>query len=104
MENLELYYYFSGILNALGKIILTIACFVLFVRQKNSATTIMLIGSVLTIVFGLAGLLWTTLSAQMGPQSLAKTNGIITILGQLPYILFTIGLLLFAFNHAKKKV
>ena len=63
----------------------------------------MLVGSVLTIVFAILGFIWNLLAAQVGPESLAKNNGAINIVGQLPYILFTIGLLLFGINHIKKK-
>ena len=103
MGNFELYYYFSGILNTLGKIILLIACIVLYVKQRNGASIMMLVGAVLTIVFAILGFIWNLLAAQVGPESVVKINGIINIIGQLPYILFTIGLLLFCINHIKKK-
>ncbi len=103
MENYEAYFMIGGGLNALGKLILVLACGILLAKQRNWGTLLMFLGSVLSIVFALGVLLLTTFSAQVNSESIVKANVLGSILTPLPYILFAIGLLLFAAKLAKKQ-
>ncbi|MFC4219949.1 hypothetical protein [Flagellimonas marina] len=103
MENYEAYYMIGGGLNAIGKLIVVLATGILLSKQRNSGTLLMFLGSVLSIIFSLGTLLLTTFSAQNGAQSIVKVNALGSILNPLPYILFAIGLLLFAAKQVKKR-
>lgn len=102
MANYEAYFMVGGVLTALGKLILVLASGILFTKQRNLGTTLMFLGSVLSIVFSLGTLLLTTFSAQAGPESVIKANALGSLLMPLPYILFAIGLLLFVIKQVKK--
>ncbi|MFD2098348.1 hypothetical protein [Flagellimonas iocasae] len=102
MENYEAYFMIGGGLNALGKLIVVLACGILLLKQRNLGTVLMFSGSVLSIILGLGFLLLSTFSAQEGPESVLNTNALGSILTPLPYILFAIGLLLFAAKQVKK--
>ncbi|MEW2922341.1 hypothetical protein AB1A65_12780 [Muricauda sp. ANG21] len=103
MENYEAYYMIGGGLNAIGKLIVVLATGILLSKQRNSGTLLMFLGSVLSIIFSVGTLLLTTFSAQNGAQSIVKVNALGSILNPLPYILFAIGLLLFAAKQVKKR-
>lgn len=103
MENYEAYFMIGGGLNTLGKLVLVLACGILLAKQRNWGTILMFLGSVLSIIFSLGTLLLTTFSAQGGPESVVKANALGSILTPLPYILFAIGLLLFAAKQVKKQ-
>ncbi|MBR9853534.1 MAG: hypothetical protein GYB37_03005 [Algicola sp.] len=102
MANYEAYFMVGGVLTALGKLILVLASGILFTKQRNLGTTLMFLGSVLSIVFSLGTLLLTTFSAQAGQESVIKANALGSLLTPLPYILFAIGLLLFVIKQVKK--
>ncbi len=103
MENYEAYFMIGGGLTSLGKLIVVLASGILLAKQRNAGTILMFLGSVLSIVFSIGALLTTTFSAQAGPESIVKVNALSSILSPLPYILFAIGLLLFAAKQVKKQ-
>ncbi|MBO0322483.1 hypothetical protein J0X14_09250 [Muricauda sp. CAU 1633] len=102
MENYEAYYMIGGGLTSLAKLIVVLASGILLAKQRNWGTILMFLGSVLSIIFSLGTLLLTTFSAQTGPESIVKANALGSILNPLPYVLFAIGLLLFAAKQVKK--
>ncbi len=102
MENYDAYFMAGGALQILGKLILVLASGILFTKQRNLGTTLMLLGSLLSIVFSLGTLLLTTFSAQAGPDSVIKANALGSLLTPLPYILFAIGLFWFSLKQVKK--
>ncbi|MEX0314329.1 MAG: hypothetical protein AB3N18_09140 [Allomuricauda sp.] len=103
MENLQPYFVFGGILSGLGSLLFVIGCIVLVVKQKNTGTILMLIGAVLSILFYFGNLLWSFCAAREVAEFLAKTSAIQNIVGQFPFIISSIGLLLFGAKHLKKR-
>ncbi|WP_156102330.1 hypothetical protein [Muricauda sp. MAR_2010_75] len=103
MENYEAYFMIGGGLTSLGKLIAVLASGILLAKQRNWSTILMFLGSVLSIIVSLGFLLLTTFSAQEGPESVVKVNALGSIITPLPYILFVIGLLLFATKQVKKQ-
>lgn len=102
MENIETYFVVGGVLNVVGKLIIIAACIILVIKQKNSATILMLVGSVLSAVLSLAGIVWAAASAYKNPEAVLTANGAMSILKELPYILFALGLILYAIKYLKK--
>ncbi|MDC6363078.1 MULTISPECIES: hypothetical protein [Flavobacteriaceae] len=104
MENNDsLYFAVGGLFYGLIQLIVLIACIILVLKQRNTATILMLTGQILSIVFSLGGYLWNFLAAKNGVDSLLQANKIMSVVGPLPYGLFAIGLILFAMNQVKKK-
>ncbi len=104
MENNDsLYFAVGGLFYGLMQLIVLIACIILVLKQRNTATILMLIGQILSIVFSLGRYLWNFLAAQNGVDSVLQAQKIMSMIGPLPYGLFAIGLILFAMNQVKKK-
>lgn len=99
MENLEIYYMAGSTIGTIGQIVLLIACAVLIYKQRNIATLLMLLGSLLSIVFTVGRVAWTALANIENPESYAQAMAVLNIFVQFPYLLFVIGLLLFAVKH-----
>ncbi|WP_165819378.1 hypothetical protein [Flagellimonas aquimarina] len=74
----------------------------MLIKQKNSATILMLTASILTLLFSVGSIIWNRIAAYNGAESLVQATKIISILGAIPYILFALGLLLFAVRHLRK--
>lgn len=103
MENIQSYFVFGGILSGLGTLLFLIGCIVLVVKQKNTGTILMLIGAILSILLYFGNLLWSYIAAREGAEFLAKTSAIQNVVGQLPFIISSIGLLLFGVTYLKKR-
>ncbi|MCR9227653.1 MAG: hypothetical protein NXH90_09575 [Flavobacteriaceae bacterium] len=104
MENLQNYYVIGGALNTLGQLIIVIASIILLIKQRNIPVFLILLGSTLSILFSVGSVFWNMVSAQDGPESLARNAGIVNIVSQLPYLLFAIGLLLYIIMFVKKQI
>ncbi|WP_136465572.1 hypothetical protein [Flagellimonas onchidii] len=102
MKNLQTYFVFGGILGGLGTLLFVIGCIVLVVKQKNTGSILMLVGAILSILLYFGNLLWSLIAAREGSEFLAKTSAIQNIVGQLPFIISAIGLLLFGIKYVKK--
>ncbi|MEO9511370.1 MAG: hypothetical protein ABJN84_05590 [Flavobacteriaceae bacterium] len=102
MENLENYFIVGGILGGLGQLLFVVGCILLMIKVRNKGTFLMLTAAVLSVLFSLGSFLWPYYAAQHGADFLARTAGVLNVLGQLPFILFTIGLLLFGMTLGKK--
>lgn len=103
MENLETYYMAGSAIGTIGQLMLLIACAVLIYKQRDIGTWLMLVGSLLSIIFSVGRVAWTALASIENPESYAQTMAILNIFVQFPYLLFVIGLLLFAAKHTKAR-
>ncbi|SHG24469.1 hypothetical protein [Flagellimonas flava] len=92
----------GSLLGTLGQLAVIIACIILVSKRKNTATILMLVGSVLGLVFTVLNLSGNILAANGGVESLMTWTKIFALLGPLPYILFGIGLLFYAISFVKK--
>ncbi|WP_318345362.1 hypothetical protein [Flagellimonas baculiformis] len=99
MENLEVYYMAGNAIGTIGQLVLLIACAVLIYKQRNIGTWLMLLGSLLSIVFSVGRVAWTAFASIKNPESYAHTMAVLNIFVQFPYLLFVIGLLLFAVKY-----
>ncbi len=102
MSDIEPLFIFGGILRGLAQLVMLIICIVLVYKKKNTATLLMLIGSILTILFYVANIAWPLISASSGTESLAKSVAILNVLGNIPYLVFILGFILFVIKHVKK--
>ncbi len=104
MENSHaLSFAIGGILSTLAQIAVIIGCIILVTKQKNGATILMLAASILSLFFAIGNFSWTLVASRYGPDSILSWSKIAALIGPLPYILFAVGLLLFAINHVKKQ-
>ena len=103
MENHTFFYAAGGILNGIAQLVVLIACIVLVIKQKSGSTLMMLVAQILGIFVSVAGLTWTTISAQLGPESVLRASKTMALMGPLPHILFAIGLLWFVYSNVKKR-
>ncbi|WP_298925549.1 hypothetical protein [uncultured Allomuricauda sp.] len=100
--NQYIHFIISGLLNGIAHLIVIIACIVMVVKQKNSATILMLIASILTLLFSAGSIIWNKVAAYNGTESLVQATKITSIIGVIPYILFALGLILYATKYLKK--
>lgn|SRR5690606_4289524 len=103
MENLEIYYMAGNAISTIGQLVLLIGCAVLIYKQRNIGTWLMLVGSLLSIVFSVGRMAWTAFASINSPEFYMHTMAILNIFVQFPYLLFAIGLLLFAIKHTKAR-
>ncbi|PWL38607.1 hypothetical protein DKG77_10130 [Flagellimonas aquimarina] len=103
MENNEyIHFIIGGLLHGISHLAVITACIIMLIKQKNSATILMLTASILTLLFSVGSIIWNRIAAYNGAESLVQATKIISILGAIPYILFALGLLLFAVRHLRK--
>lgn len=103
MDNSQTFIYAIGsLLGVLGQIVVIIACIILISKKKNPATMLMLIASILALVVTILNFSGNIIAAQAGVDSVLTWSKIFALIGPLPYVLFAIGLILFATNHVKK--
>lgn len=95
-------YIVGGILGGLSQLLLLVFCIVLVFKIKNTATLLMLAGSILTIFFYVFNIIWTTIAATNGPEVVAKSVALLNVLQNIPPVIFVIGFSLFVNNHIKK--
>ena len=103
MENYEFIYLTSGAINAILQIIVVIACGLLLWKNRAIATVLMFSGSLLSIIFLGLSFVITALAANNSPESVVKTNAILSIVGHLPSLIFALGLLLFVIKQVKNQ-
>lgn len=102
-DNQYIFFALGGLMHGITHMAVIIACIILVIKQKNGATILMLIASILTLLFSLGSIVWNQIAARNGAESLVKATKIISVVGALPYILFAIGLLFFVIKHVKKQ-
>ncbi|MEM7486970.1 MAG: hypothetical protein AAF348_17320 [Bacteroidota bacterium] len=101
-ESHTLFFAIGGILNTLGQLMIIIGCILLTIKQKNIGTIIMLIASILSLFFMIGSFTGNFIAGQYGVDSILSWSKIISVLGPLPYILFAIGLLIYAVKYVDK--
>ena len=104
MENLEYLYSISSIIFILAGICVLIASVILFSKKRTTATTLILIGSISSLMVNIGNRLIDLIFKGYDMDSIIQINGIIIILGGIAYFLFCAGLLLFVVNDFKKEV
>lgn len=102
-DSTALFYGLGSLLSTLAQLAVILGCIVLINKQKNSATILMLVASVLSFFFAIGNIIWSMITAQYGTESILTWSKIAAVLGPLPYVLFAIGLLLYAVNHVKRR-
>lgn len=101
--NLPISFYAGYVLQALGLLILLAACIILVIKQKSLATIMMLLGTVLTIILSIGGILWNWFAARNdGALGVIEAQGLQSLFGGLANLLFVIGLLLLAITYVKR--
>ncbi len=100
--NQYIHFIISGLINGFAHLAVIAACIIIVIKQKNSASILMLVASILTLLFSVGSIIWNKIAAYNGAESLVQATKIISILGAIPYILFALGLLLFAVKHVKR--
>ncbi len=103
MENLEIYFALGAILSAIGQLLFVLGCIILVIKQKNSGTILMLIGSILNILFSLGSYIWTIFAARQSAEAVAQSTVLQSIVGRIPFIVIAVGLLLYVVAHVKKR-
>lgn len=101
-DSYTLIYALGSILGSLAQVLVIIGCIVLVSKKKNPATILMLVGSILSLVVTVLNFSGTFVAAQHGTDSILTWTKVFAILGPLPYIMFSVGLMLYAINYAKK--
>jgi uncharacterized membrane protein len=103
MTDIEPFYIIGGIIGGLTQVLMLVMCIILVLKNKNTGTLLMLIGSILTILFYGLNIAWTTIAARNGAESVANSVAILQLLANIPYVIFTIGFGVFVFNHTRKQ-
>ncbi len=103
MENHEVLYLTGGLINCIFQLVLIVACAILLSKKRNLATVLMFLGSLLSLLaFGLSFFGNTIIAQQGGAEGLVQFSAIVSIVGQIPHILFAIGFLLFILQKVKE--
>ena len=104
MENYELLHILSGFTSTIFQLVIIVGCILLLSKSRNLATVLMLGGSVLSLLFSLFSFLGTSLMARQSAERLVEGIAIMGVLGQIPHILFAMGLLLYVIKYVKKEL
>lgn len=102
METFESVYMLSGAINTIFKLLTVVACILLFSKNRNAGTILMLLASILSIFFSIGSVLVTSLAANYSAEGVVKYNALVNLIGQIPVIMFTVGLMLLAMQYRKK--
>ncbi|MEK6154349.1 hypothetical protein WIW50_13845 [Flavobacteriaceae bacterium 3-367] len=104
MNDLSIPYMIGYIVFGLGQLVVLTACFILFYKQRSAASVLMLLGSVLAVIVGILGVVLPIAIARTSdPEALVRTQGMISVVNGLVYILFATGLILLAIQQPKKR-
>ncbi|MCA0133044.1 hypothetical protein [Winogradskyella alexanderae] len=90
------------ILSGISSLGIVTATIILFIKKKTFSTTILLIGSILTILFGVGSFIANRAAGNHGAETLIKTIGWSKFIGGFLSILFCSGLLIFAIKDFKR--
>ena len=101
-DSYTLFFALGSILGTLAQLAVIVACIILVSKQKNGGTLLMLIGSILTLVFNILNFSGTLLAGNLGADSILSWTKIFAVIGPIPYILFGVGLLIYAIHHVRK--
>ncbi|WP_343486058.1 hypothetical protein [Allomuricauda sp. d1] len=101
MENIEYVFAVAAILGGIAQLLLVIASSILVVKIRKLGTIFMLIGSVLMLINSLTNFILPIVFASKGPEYLAKSVSIQQIIGQIPLLIFVIGILIYAIQIKK---
>ena len=102
MENNEILLALSGGVGAITQLVLIAASIILVYKNKNAGSILMLVGSILMFICLLSNSLLPILTARQGAESLAKTVVLLQVIRQIPFLLYTLGVIIFAINTTKK--
>lgn len=104
MNDLSIPYIIGYIVFGLGQLVVLTACFILFYKQRSAASVLMLLGSILSIIVGILGVILPAVIARTGgAEAIVQSQGIISVVNGLVYIMFATGLLLLAIQQVKKR-
>ncbi|WP_431121638.1 hypothetical protein [Flagellimonas flava] len=101
-DSYTLFFALGSILGTVAQLAVIIGCIVLVSKQKNAGTLLMLIGSILTLVFNILNFSGSLFAGHRGADSVLSWTKMFAVIGPLPYILFGIGLLVYAIGHVRK--
>ena len=104
MENYELLYLTTGLISTIFQLIVIVGCVLLLSKIKSLATVLMFVGSMLSLLFFGFSFLGTSFMARQGAERLVEGIAIMGVLGQIPHILFAMGLLLYVIKYVKKEL
>lgn len=94
----------GGAIATLTQFTLLVFCIVLILKHKNTATILMLTGSVLHIIFSILNIVWTAVAARNGADAIVDSVYVLNVLKNIPYLLFTIGFGLFVIRDIPKQL
>ncbi|WP_430966204.1 hypothetical protein [Spongiimicrobium sp. 2-473A-2-J] len=103
MSDLPIPYIIGYFVYGLGQLLVLIGCFILFFKQRSLASILMLLGSILSIILGIIGVVLPMVMARTGgPEAIVRSQGIISVVNGMVYIMFATGLILLAIKLVKK--
>lgn len=104
MENTDFIYSASAAIFNISNLILIAACIVLFTKKRALSTSLMLIGSILTLISSLSHLYLNFFLLHEDIDSFMKYSAFASIFSGISYFIFCLGILLFVTTDFKKEV
>ena len=101
MENLPLPHMIGSALWFIAQLSVILFCLILLIKRPSLAAILMFCGMVLSLIFGSLGFLIFPLLGESDPESVLRTQGVLSILGSLAFMIFAIGLLLLVLRVIK---
>ncbi|MBF8151392.1 hypothetical protein ITJ86_15910 [Winogradskyella sp. F6397] len=95
----EILFYIGQIISAVSIVIVLIATIILFIKKRSLATWLILIGYVLVVITYVAKLFVSVFAGREGMDTLLLTQGISSIVQNLSYLIFAVGLIIFAISE-----
>jgi len=99
MENFELQFMITNIINGLMQLIVLIAAIIMLIKKRNTATVLLCIGSALTTLGIVGGIIYNAMAARDGTEGILRAQIHLNYFNTFAYIIFAIGLLLLAFTY-----
>ena len=90
------------IIGGLATLILLVASIILITKKKTLATLLILIGNILLLITSIASPFANIIAGQESMETIVMTQGILVNVRSVSYVIFAIGLLLFAVTEFTK--
>ncbi|WP_178985761.1 hypothetical protein [Winogradskyella helgolandensis] len=99
----EILFTIGQIIGAFSTLIVFVATIVIFIKKKTIATWLIFSGYLLVVITYIVSLFINVFAGRNGIESLLITQGVLSIVQNLSYSIFAVGLLILGLTEFSKK-
>ncbi|NRD21119.1 hypothetical protein HNV08_13760 [Winogradskyella eckloniae] len=101
-DSTELLFYIGPIIGSISAVLILVASIVLFVKKRTLATSIILVGNLLSCLSFIGGILLNAILSNKPMETMLLIQATTSIVQSISYLIFAIGLTMFAFTEFSK--